>query len=215
MSITNGDITIGNAMKTYIQMFCGICKKYDCLLHGLKDYDQLEAFSNDSSAVKAGTPCGSSCYLQSEGNGTSAGGESSGINKGIEINAEENRIIIKGIKTIDEGSEVVAKGNETIDEGNKINSEGGGVNAEGSKINIEGAVINEDGERSGINIETSRPMEGIEANAEGGEISAERIGMNVEESKINNEESGISGEKSEGALALTTLEKSLLNKVKV
>lgn len=69
----NEDITIKNAMKTYIQMFCGICKKYDCLLHGLKSYESLECPQDKKQALVKFTPpsapCGDNCYLHIQDDG--------------------------------------------------------------------------------------------------------------------------------------------------
>jgi len=67
----NGEINIENMIGTNIQLFCGICKKYDCLLHGIKDFSSLagiqkpENFESDMMPLK---PCGPNCYLNSTTN---------------------------------------------------------------------------------------------------------------------------------------------------
>ena len=65
MSIITGDITVENAMGTYIQMFCGICKKYDCLMHGLKSFDVFphnQIISDLGPKLDDAQCCGSECF---------------------------------------------------------------------------------------------------------------------------------------------------------
>ncbi len=67
MSIIQGDVTVENAMGTYVQLFCGICKKYDCLMHGIKSVDSLTGYNvkteENYPAYIPAQPCSPSCYM--------------------------------------------------------------------------------------------------------------------------------------------------------
>ena len=59
----SGEISVDNAMGTYVQLFCGICKKFDCLCHGIKSFDSLPGTLYDSEYPAPNSePCGTLCY---------------------------------------------------------------------------------------------------------------------------------------------------------
>lgn len=64
---------MNNALSTYVQMFCGICKKYDCQMHGIKPFDALPTASAGFVATTS-VVCGPQCYLVPKADGKAAAG---------------------------------------------------------------------------------------------------------------------------------------------